>query len=65
MYQRVEKRNGYKRITTVYNDGQYVSFVLWNEGIKTGVTKTTIFKMGWSSLAEFLKNRPAFKAVSE
>ena len=64
MYQRIEENKGFKRITTVYADGGYIQFVLWDDGIKTGITKTDIFKMGWSSLTEFLQNKPQFKKVA-
>ncbi|MBR5202692.1 MAG: hypothetical protein IKW45_05455 [Clostridia bacterium] len=55
-YARIEKANGYKRITTVDDSGIYEQTCLWDDGIITSKVRLTLKEMGYSSLDEFLKN---------
>lgn len=63
MYQRIENYKEYQRITTVDTDGNYEQKIKWNDGTITNCYKTTIYKMGWKSVKEFLRNRPKFKKI--
>lgn len=62
-YIRIENCGGYQNITTVDAQGNYLQRAVWPDGIETSRNSTTIYKMGWTSLSEFLKHRPHFKAV--
>ena len=57
-YARIEKANGYKRITTVNDSGTYEQICLWDDGIVTSHVRITFEEMGYSSLDDFLKRCP-------
>ena len=63
-YKRVEKRSiGSKLITTVNENGVYEQYTQWEDGTTHGYFKTTLEKMGWLSLQQFLLNKKGFKLV--
>ena len=61
MYVRIENKGSYQRITTVDDDGNYEQVAKWSDGIITSRYRSNIFKMGWKSVKEFLRERPKFK----
>lgn len=63
MYQRIESTKGYKRITTVDTNGDYVQIVKFDDGTITSYYQDNIFKMGWKSLNEFLNFRKGFAHI--
>ena len=65
IYERIERRLGFKRVTTVTDTGEYSQRVEWDGGIITGVTKDNVLKMGWKSVNEFIANRPGFMPLVE
>lgn len=64
-YERIERRVGSKRVTTVTDTGEYYQRVEWDDGMITGVTKDNVLKMGWRSVKEFISNRPGFMPLVE
>ncbi len=62
-YQRIENRNGYQNITIVDDSGNYEQFNKWGDGKTTHHFKTTLQKMGWGSVKEFLREKNRFKKV--
>lgn len=61
LYRRIENAGAYRRITEVLPDGTYTQKSVWPDGVITDSVKTTVQKMGWPSVKEFLKARPHFK----
>ena len=64
-FERIERRAGFKRVTTVTDSGEYCQRVEWDDGMVTGITKNNVLKMGWKSVKEFIKNRPGFMPLAE
>lgn len=64
-YERIERRLGSKRVTTVTDTGEYYQRVEWDDGMITGVTKDNVLKMGWRSVKEFITTRPGFMPLVE
>ncbi len=58
----IEDRGGYRNITTVDSDGNYHQCNVCGENDEHifGEFRTTLWEMGWKSLAEFLKGRKRF-----
>lgn len=66
MYQRIEDYGTYQRITTVEEiSGKYEQYTKWADGTKSTIYCSNIFKMGWKSAREFVRQRWGFKKVSE
>lgn len=63
-YQRIEQRDGYQIITTVDILGNYEQFSKWHDGVITHYYKTTLLKMGWNDIKDFLREKRGFKKVS-
>lgn len=64
-YTKTEQRNGYQLITTVDDKGNYSIYIKWENSPPELQVKTTIFEMGWRSVAEFLRVRRGFKKEVE
>lgn len=62
-YTRVEPRAGYVIITDVDNKNRYYQRCVWDDGMITNQMRTTLDKMGWNSLDEFLRS-PAGKCFT-
>lgn len=63
-YQRKINHSGmYRNITIIDDDGNYEQFNEWGDGVRTGYFRTTLYKMGWSSVKEFLKEKNNFVKV--
>jgi len=63
VYQRVQQYRAYQIITTVNDDGVYEQVRKWADGVITSHYKSNIFKMGWKSVKEFLKEKRGFVKV--
>ena len=63
-YQRETNHSGiYRNIATIDDEGNYEQFNEWGDGSRTGYYRTTLYKMGWSSVKEFLKEKNNFVKV--
>ena len=63
MYQRIKQYPAYQIITTVDDNGVYEIVRKWADGVITSYYKSTVFKMGWKSVEEFLSNRKGFVKI--
>lgn len=63
-YQReINYSEKYKNITIIDDEGNYEQFNKWGDGTITGCFRTTLYKMGWVSVKEFLKEKNNFVKV--
>ena len=62
-YRRTEPGKGFSRITEVDERGRYEQWVEWPNGTVMSHTRTTLKKMGWANLKQFLTFRPHFELV--
>lgn len=65
MYRGIERCAGHKRITEVTDDGKYTIRKQFPGGPPEFFYRSTITELGWESLKQFLKARPAFKKVDQ
>jgi len=63
VYQRIEQRDGYQLVTSVTDKGTYLQFSLAPDGTAYNIYTDEITRMGWASVAEFLRLRPGFVKV--
>lgn len=59
-YVRKTRQPGYTDITTVDEFGNYELKSVWPDGVVTSHVKTTIQKMGWANVTQFLRNKRGF-----
>ena len=63
-YQREINHSGiYRNITIIDDEGNYEQFNEWGDGTRTCYFRTKLYKMGWSSVKEFLKEKNNFVKV--
>lgn len=63
-YRRTENCKSYLRITEVDDRGRYEQWAEWPNGTVTSHTRTTLKKMGWANLKQFLMLRRGFEEKS-
>lgn len=65
VYRRTERSGDATRITEVHSNGEYHSFIVWDDGFVMQGLESTIDAMGWRCVSEFLRHRPGFIKVEE
>ena len=62
-WERMEVLQDYTRLTTVFENGDYIQQLKTNNGVIFNEYKTNLYKMGWLSVGAFLKEKKHFKRV--
>ena len=64
-WERTAVCSGWTEKTTICENGEYYSRHITNNGVVFNEYRTSIFSMGWKTVCEFLRAKPAFKRVND